>query len=482
MSVLSEFLHVVERFPDRTAIVDPLKTWTYIEVERSARRLASAVQIQASSDKVGILLPTSGEFVYAYFACMIAGKVPVPINFLLDPHQLEHIRGDAGLDLIITCKPFEQKAEAMGGEIEVLEELDVPSLPEMNDQPVWEDSDLATILYTSGTTGLPKGVMLTHGNFTSNVSACRLLIGFSTEDTTIGFLPLFHSFGLTATFLVPLLTGAKAVFLDRFHPGTAGEWIEREKVTILFAIPSMYRFFVLAAQKMENDFSSLRLCASGGEPLEDSLAEAFEQTFDFPLSNAYGLTETSPVVAINLPHAPKPGSIGPPISGQEVRIVGEDGKSVPPGQDGELWLKGPNIMAGYLNLEEETRAVLDEDGWFRTGDQARQDEDGYLYITGRIKELIKSSGEYIVPYEIEQVIGTHPAVFEVAVIGIPDESRGEVPKAFVSLKEGTDSSPDEIQALCRKELARFKVPREIEIREQLPHGPTGKVLKRLLKE
>jgi long-chain acyl-CoA synthetase len=483
MSVLSEFLRVAERHSDRPAVVDSTGEWSYGELAGTARRLASVLSRATDSPRVGIMLPTCRAFPAAFLACELAGKVPVPMNFLLEAAPLQHIVKDAALDTVVATGTFEPKAQALGPlKVLLFEKLDLAAAPPMDGCPDWGDHDLATILYTSGTTGMPKGVMLTHRNFTSNVASCRKVIAFTEKDVMIGLLPLFHSFGLTASFLLPCLSGSKAVFLEKFHPGRAAELIERQGVTVLFAIPSMYRFLVRAMESRPFNFRSLRFCISGGEPLEDSLIDAFRKVFGMPLLNGYGLTETSPVVAINRPDNPRRGSIGLPMPDQEAQVVDEAGRVLPVACEGELWLRGPNIMKGYYNLPKETAAVLTDDGWFKTGDMARIDEDGTITITGRKKELIKSSGEFIAPFEIETVIAEHPAVYEVAVIGIPDPSRGEAPKAFVVLRPGASCTEQAIIDHCRSRLAKFKLPKQVEFRSELPHGPTGKVLKRKLKE
>ena len=483
MSILQRFLQVTAEHPDRPAFADSSGEWSYGELEGTSRRLASLLQEATASPRVGILLPTCRLFPAAYLACQFAGKVPVPINFLLEAAQLQHIRRDAELDTVVTCEVFRDKAGEIGAEqLLFFEQLELASRQPIQGCHEWADEDLATILYTSGTTGVPKGVMLTHGNFTSDVAACQEVIDFGEADVMIGLLPLFHSFGITAAFLLPMLSGSKTVFLEKFHPGRAAELIERHGVTVLFAISSMHRFFVRALKNRPLNLSSLRFCISGGEPLEDSLVDAFEEAFGLPLLNGYGLTETSPVVAINRPDDPRRGSIGPPLPGQEVQVVDEDGKVLPPGEDGELWIRGPNVMKGYFNLPDETDQVLTPDGWFKTGDMATLDPDNYIYITGRKKDLIKSSGEYLSPFEIETVIALHPAVYEVAVIGISDSSRGEAPKAYVALKPDAECSERELLNHCREKLAKFKMPKEVEFREELPHGPTGKVLKRILRE
>ncbi|MBI2194496.1 MAG: AMP-binding protein [Planctomycetes bacterium] len=481
MSVLSDFLHVAAHRPHKVAVADERGQLTFAELERGVRRLAAFLRAHTARPHVGLLLPTGASFPIAFLACQAAGKVPVPMNFLLEKTQLEHVVRDAGLGTVITDAALRSKARGLGAGLLVWEEMDLDASRPMGDAASWKDGDLAAILYTSGTIGPPKGVMLTHRNFTSNVKACVAVAGVTDRDVLIGFLPLFHSFGLTATFLLPLLNGAKAVFLEKFNPGRTAESIEEHGVTILFAIPSMYRFFVRAVEKRDNRFGSLRLCISGGEPLEEALGEAFERALGLPLLNGYGLTETSPVVAINCPSSPRRGSIGPPLPGLEARIADERGRALPPGRDGELWVRGPNVMKGYLNLGPETAAVLDPDGWFHTGDLARTDPDGYLFITGRKKDLIRSSGEFVSPVEVERAMALHPAVFEVAVIGVPDASRGEVPKAFVALKPGESCSAEDLIELCRRHLAKFKIPKAVEFRAELPHGPTGKVLKRLLR-
>ena len=341
---------------------------------------------------------------------------------------------------------------------------------------------MATLLYTSGTSGPPKGVMLTHRNLVTNVESAKQMADYTPGDVSLGMLPLFHAFGLTCTMLLPLLAGARAEYLPKFAPGAALHLIRERGITCIFAVPSMYRFIVQAAMATGSAplETSLRFCVSGGEALSLDVADGFQKAFGQPLMEGYGLTETSPVVSLNPPNAIKPGSVGVGLSWAALRIADERGEPLPPGKQGELWIRGDCVMAGYRNRPRETQQAI-RDGWLSTGDIAMLDADGYLWITGRAKEMIISAGENISPGEIECVLNAHPAVAESAVVPARDPLRGEVPEAYVVLKPGAQATEAELIEHCRTRLARIKVPRKVNFRNELPHTLTGKILKRELR-
>jgi len=478
MDLVDFFLDTCRNNPDATAAVDEGGELTYGDYGRKARRLATLVWLKTRWRNVGIMLPTCKEFGIAYFASLIAGRTPVPLNFLLSRSDLEFIVRDAALDLILTVRFFEKTVEGLAKKVVFLEDLQGRRGLPLPWRKRWKPGDIATILYTSGTTAQPKGVMLTHRNFVSNLESCIKHVYFDSRDIILGVLPMFHSFALTTSLLLPVRIGVKAVYMRRFSAAPALKAIAEHKVTAMLAIPSIYRVLVRAAQQGDYDTSSLRLCVAGGEPLAPELSASFRETFNLPLLEGYGLTETSPVVCVNQPDAYKPGTAGRPLPGVEVKVVDDEGKELPRGSAGELWIRGESVMKGYYNQPELTAEVLTRDGWFKSGDLAVISEDGFVSITGRKKELIISSGENISPGEIEAVIAEHPKVFEVAVVPAPDPVRGEVPKAVVALNKGESCTEDEIKEFCSGKLPRYKIPRYVEFRPELPHGPTGKVLKR----
>ena len=313
--------------------------------------------------------------------------------------------------------------------------------------------------------------MLSHRNFLSNLEGCVRAFNFTERDILLGVLPLFHTYALTTTLILPVNVGATMVYLARFSGPKVLELIEKYKITSLFAIPSMYRVLLRTTESVKHDLSTLRLCTSGGEPLPGDVLEAFNKTFPVPLTEGYGLTESTAIVSVNLPEKCKPGSIGPPLSNLEVKILNDDGQKLPLNKEGEICVKGPNVMKGYYKLPKETAETITPDGWLKTGDYGKLDDEGFLWITGRKKELIIISGENVSPNEIEQVISGHEKVFEVAVIGVPDKLRGETPKAFIALRESATCTEEEIKNYCMQRLPHYKVPKYYEFLKELPHGP-----------
>ena len=485
-SLTQRFLDVAARRADKTAVVDPTTSLTYGALAASARAAAGAVAAATARPFVGIAMPSCAAFPAAYFCVLLAGKTPVPLNFLQEPATLAAIVADASLDTVLTVAALAEPLRKLVPAVICCENIRPdapPALAAPADAAVPADCDVATLLYTSGTAGAPKGVMLTHRNLLANVDSSVLTADYTEDDVSLGLLPLFHAFGITCTMLLPLLNGAKAVFLPRFSPAAALAQMQDGGVTCIFAVPSIYRLLVQAAAAQTDgpDVRRLRFCVSGGEALGREVAEGFARAFGRPLMEGYGLTEASPVVSLNPPDAVRAGTVGRPLSWAEVRIAAPDGRPLPAGSEGELLLRGDCVMKGYLNRPDETLRAIDADGWLHTGDMARVDAAGYLSITGRIKEMIISAGENIAPGEIETVLNGHPAVLESAVVGRPDASRGEVPHACVVLRPGARASEAELIDYCRSRLARLKVPRGVEFRPELPHTLTGKILKRAIR-
>ncbi|MHC4092577.1 MAG: class I adenylate-forming enzyme family protein, partial [Planctomycetota bacterium] len=343
----------------------------------------------------------------------------------------------------------------------------------------------AVILYTSGTSAAPKGVELTYQNLYRNCEACIEAARMDRKQTFLNILPPFHVFGLTANVLVPVVLGASVYAIPRFQPAAALKAISEQRISIVMVIPSMYAAMLRTKSISDDALTSIHLAISGGEPLPESLAQGFEKRFGVKLHQGYGLTETSPVVSLCASHAYRDGSVGRVIPGFECRIADDQGRALPAGQDGEIQVRGPCVMKGYYRRPQETAAVIEAAGWFRTGDIGQLDEDGYLFVTGRKKEMMIVGGENVFPGEIEYVLTEHRAVAEAAVIGVADTSRGEVPVAFVTLSADARGEPvgeQELRNFARRRLAGYKVPRRIRIADDLPRGPTGKVLKRKLAE
>jgi long-chain acyl-CoA synthetase len=335
------------------------------------------------------------------------------------------------------------------------------------------------LLYTSGTTGQPKGAELTHANMITNAAtSAETLVELNPEDVVMGCLPLFHCFGLTVGLNAAVLKGACLTLVPRFDAAKALEVVGRDKVTVFEGVPTMYAGMLNAPDASSYDMSSLRSCVSGGSAMPVEVMKSFEKTFDCIVLEGYGLSETSPVASFNQPGMErKAGSIGVPVRGVEMKLVDDDGKDVDEGEVGEIAIRGENVMKGYWGRDDATKEAI-PDGWFLSGDMAKQDEDGYFFIVDRKKDLIIRGGYNVYPREVEEALYEHEGVAEVAVIGIPDDSLGEEVGAAVALKDGSDADEEELQAFAKERLAAYKYPRAVWIVDELPKGPTGKILRR----
>jgi long-chain acyl-CoA synthetase len=377
-------------------------------------------------------------------------------------------------------------ARLAGTPLKIVDLTQLPPAPEGLAPPKFPApaaNDMAVLMYTSGTSGLPKGVILTYNNLQSDVDAAIAHAGLKHEHRFLGVIPLFHAFGMTAMMLAPIQLGATVVYLARFNPLAALEAIRTHAISLMFGVPSMYAAIAHLKNTAIDDFKSIYAIISGGEPLSPALRELFMQRFGVRIYEGFGLTETSPVIALNVPQSFREGSVGKLVPGAEARIVDDHRKPLPAGETGDIWLRGPMVMKGYYNLPDATAEALTPDGFFKTGDLGKLDEDGFLYITGRRKEMIIIAGEKAYPREIEDVLMRHPDVTEAAVIGRKDPSRGEVVVAFVIPRAGARIEPSALRDFCRAQgLAQWKCPREVNVVEDLPRSPTGKVLKRVLAE
>jgi long-chain acyl-CoA synthetase len=471
--------------PQDLAMTDDFGQWSYQQVASMSAGLGMYLAMQTERPHVGILLPPSAGFAASFYGTLLAGKSIVPINYLLGDREIAHVIQDSGIDTVITIPQLAGRLKDMPLKVIDLQQLAAMVPPGASFTPKFpspKTDDLAVLMYTSGTSGLPKGVMLTYGNLQSDVDAAIEHANLQTTHVFLGVIPLFHAFGLTAMMLAPVQLKAPVVYMARFSPVGALQAIRKHNASIMFGVPAMYAAILRLDSAQPDDFKHFFAVISGGEPLPSTVRESFEHRFGKRILEGYGLTETSPVVTLNTPSASKPGSVGKAVPGADVRIVDDDGKPLGRETNGEVWLKGPMIMKGYYNLPRETADVLTADGYFKTGDLGKIDSEGFLYITGRKKELIISAGEKIVPREVEEILARHPKVADVAVVGKKDPSRGEVVFAFVVPKEPTLKS-DELRSFCRDQgLVQFKIPREISFVPELPRSPTGKVLKRQLAE
>jgi long-chain acyl-CoA synthetase len=477
------FAHAREH-PQDVAVTDDTGQYNYQQLAAMAGGLGMYLSSQTSRPHVGLLLPPGAGYVASFYGTLLAGKSVVPLNYLLGEREIGHVIQDSGISTVVTIPQLAGRVRDAALkliDLTQLAQLPVGVAPTKLPSPKLDD--LAVLMYTSGTSGLPKGVMLTYGNLQGDVDACIEYAGLLSKHTFLGVIPLFHSFGMTAMMLAPMQLGSPIVYLSRFSPMGALGAIRKHKVSIMFGVPSMFAALLRMESAAAEDFAPMYAIMSGGEPLPSLVRLGFEKRFGTTIYEGYGLTETSPVVALNTPAANRPGSVGRLVPGAEARIVDDDGNALGVGQEGEVWLRGPMIMKGYYNLPDETAKALTADGFFKTGDLGKLDAEGYLFITGRKKDLIIVAGEKVSGREVEEVILRHPAVAEVAVVGKKDSSRGEVVVAFVVGRPEMTVKGEEIRGFCRDQgLVQFKIPREVFVVGDLPRSPTGKVLKRVLVE
>jgi long-chain acyl-CoA synthetase len=479
-----------EENPDGIAVKLDDTEMSYALLEEGSARMAAILKDKGvgAGDRVGIMLPNVPYFPVVYYGVLRLGGVVVPMNPLLKGREVSFYLDDPDAGVLVAWHDFEEPAtkgaEEAGAELILVKPGEFEDLLGEVEEPlhVLEDrdpDDTAVILYTSGTTGKPKGAELTHANLYKNCTVAAENLGEITEDDRLlGALPLFHSFGQTCTLNGGIHARAMISMIPRFDPDKALEIIERDKITLFQGVPTMYNGMLHASNKDDADTSTLRVCMSGGSAMPEEVMRNFEKQFGCKVLEGYGLSETSPVASFNHPDKEnKAGSIGTPIEGVEMKLVDDDGNEVDDGEVGEIAIKGHNIMKGYWNREEATAESI-KDGWFFSGDMGKKDEDGYFFIVDRKKELIIRGGYNVYPREIEEVLYEHPAVQEAAVIGVPDDNLGEEVGAAVVLKEGEELSADELKKYVKEEVAAYKYPRQIWFLDELPKGPTGKILKR----
>jgi long-chain acyl-CoA synthetase len=478
----------VQRGPDNVALKLDDAELTYAQLDEASARMAGVLRARGISagDRVGVMLPNVPYFAVAYYGVLRAGGVVVPMNVLLKGREVAFYLSDPEARLLIAWHDFAEDAQAGAQEAGVecllvkpgeFEQLLGEADPVTEVEPR-DPQDTAVILYTSGTTGKPKGAELTHANLRRNVEVASALFQYSADDVVLGALPLFHSFGQTCAMNCATNVGATLTLLPRFEPGKALEIMQRDGVTVFLGVPTMYGAMLNHQGREGFDTSRLKVCGSGGAAMPVEVMRAFEEAFGCKVLEGYGLSETSPVASFNHPDRErKPGSIGTPIEGVEMKVVDDDGKEVPTGEVGEIVIRGHNVMKGYWKRPDATQESI-KDGWFHTGDMAKVDEDGYFFIVDRKKDLIIRGGYNVYPREIEEVLYEHPAVREAAVVAVPHEELGEEVGAAVALKEGQDVEADELKAYVKENVAAYKYPRKVWFVDELPKGPTGKILKR----
>jgi len=480
-----------ERHPEQVAVKLDDFELGYGPLEQAAMLVAGLLRKRgiAPGDRVALMLPNVPHFVVAYYGILRAGAIAVPLNVLNKRREIEYYLRDSGAKLIFVWRDFAVEAEAAAQEVGCECISVAPGEFEQTlfqTEPVTEiverdPSDTAVLLYTSGTTGTPKGAELTHSNLLRNCQASRELFDLGPGVVVLGSLPLFHSFGQTCAMNNCVLSAGMLTLLPRFEPVKALEIIERDKVAVFEGVPSMYGAILNVPDHERYDTSTLRCCASGGAPMPVELMRGFEEAFSCQILEGYGLSETSPVASFNHPDRErKPGSIGQPIAGVEMKVVDAADNEVAIGEIGEIVVRGHNVMKAYWQRPEATAEAM-RGGWFHTGDLARVDTDGYFFIVDRKKDMIIRNGFNVYPREIEELLYEHPAVREAAVIGIPHDEFGEEIAAAVSLREGATATPEELRNFVKDQLAAFKYPRVVWIVDELPKGPTGKILKREIK-
>ncbi|MCU0300641.1 MAG: long-chain fatty acid--CoA ligase [Candidatus Nanopelagicales bacterium] len=487
MNLASNLVRSAEANPGKAAIILDDTVVPYGMLAQGAARVAgwlASLGVQPG-DRVAVSLPNIPHMPIIYYGILWAGGVVVPVNPLYKSREFAYVLRDSDSRAFFAWDGVAEEAgkgaaEAGAEFISVVPTEFLGAV--MAHEPVAlverDDQDTAVVLYTSGTTGQPKGAELTHVNMASNAQLCVNMIRFDGDDVVFGGLPLFHSFGQTVGMNATVLAGGTITLVPRFEPTKALEVLQRDRCTVMLGVPTMYVALLQHPDRGSYDLSALRMCASGGASLPVEVLRGFEAAFGAMILEGYGLSETSPVASFNHPDkVRKPGSIGTPVEGCEMRLVDADWNDVPEGEVGEIAIKGTNVMKGYLGKPEATAEVMHGE-WFRTGDLARRDDDGYYFIVDRAKDMIIRGGFNVYPREIEEVLYEHPAVGTAAVLGVAHESLGEEIAAAITLKPGASATEDELRDFVKERVAPYKYPRVIWITTELPLTATGKILKR----
>ena len=491
------------RYRDKPALIAGARTVSYGELDLAARKLAGSFAALGivRGEHLALMMPNVPEFTIAYYACQLAGLVAVPINVMLKGEEVAYHLADSNAVALIVWHGLVEQAAPGFAEVKTCRELIVAgpyvtvevagatrldSLLERGEPalevPDTAADDTAVILYTSGTTGRPKGAELTHFNLFFNADMAARMHRIDESTVALAVLPLFHSFGQTVIQNGTLSRGGTLVILPRFDATAAFETMQPHRVTLFAGVPTMYFGLLHHPKAADYDLSSLRECISGGAPMPVEVMRRFDERYGTNILEGYGLSETSPVASLNQHDRPKkPGSIGRPLWGVEFRLVADDGRVIDePNVAGEIHIKGHNIMKGYWRRPDATAEAI-SGGWFKTGDVATRDEDGFYFIVDRKKDMIIRGGYNVYPREVEEILYRHAAVAEAAVIGVAHEALGEEVQAVVALKPGESASEAELVAFCQERLASFKYPRTVRFVDALPKGPTGKILKRALR-
>jgi long-chain acyl-CoA synthetase len=477
-------------YPDRVALKLDDAEVSYAVLDQASARAAGLLAAKGvgPGDRVGLMLPNVPYFPIAFFGILRLGAIVVPMNPLLKSREVAFYLSDPEARAVLAWHQLEEPARAgaeeAGAELVLIApgEFDqmLAGADPLDEVAERDGGDTAVILYTSGTTGTPKGAQLTHGNLRDTTEMAFRLFDPPEHPVTLGALPLFHVFGLIVGLAVTVRAGGTLTLLPRFDPAKALEIIQRDHVTTFLGVPTMYAALLHHPDREGADVSSLTLAVSGGAAMPVEILHGFEEAFaGATILEGYGLSESTAVATFNrIDRERKPGSIGIPNDEVELKLLDDEGNEVAEGEIGEIVMRGPHVMSGYWKRPDATAETLDEDGWLKTGDMARIDEDGYIFIVDRKKELIIRGGYNVYPRELEEVFYEHPAVREAAVVGVPDESLGEEVAAAVSLKPDAEVSADDLRAFVKERVAAYKYPRRVWFVEDLPKGPTGKILKR----
>ncbi|GGJ92064.1 long-chain-fatty-acid--CoA ligase [Lentibacillus kapialis] len=508
MNITEQLTVTARKNRRKTAYIFQDQEISYLELEGAVTKFASRLQQLGykKGDHIALVVGNSPYYIIGLYGALRMGAVVIPVNPLYTPHEMSYILRNGDVKAIITMDVLLEKFEPIADQLPDVQHYILcnsgtesahdksPLAAKMKsftqmveegslgfDDPGTTDEDTALILYTSGTTGKPKGAMLSHKNIYSNAKDVADYLTIGGEDRVIAALPMFHVFCLTVALNAPLMNGGTVLIMPKFSPQEVFRVARVHEATVFAGVPTMYNYLLQSAENSQDDFSGIRLCISGGSAMPVSLLKGFEEAFDVKVSEGYGLSESSPVTCFNpLDRPRKPGSIGTSILHVKNKVVDEFGEELPTGEVGELIVHGPNVMKGYYKLEEETATAL-KDGWLYTGDMARMDEEGYFYIVDRKKDMILVGGYNVYPREVEEVLYDHPGVAEAAVIGTPHPESGESVLAFIVTN---DSSLDKTTLLefCRAHLAKYKVPSKIEFMDELPKNTTGKILRKNLRE
>jgi fatty-acyl-CoA synthase len=484
--------------PGDTALVHEDTRFTYGEVSERVTRLAQALRGMGvrSRDRIAYLGVNHPAFVETMFACTNLGAIFVPLNTRLAAPELAYMIDDAAVRVLVWATEFEEVVSRILAEVSVpdlvvvggragesaqaYERLVTEASSEPLDVAVTHD-DVAMIMYTSGTTGTPKGVTLTHGNLAWNCFNVLIDVDVANDEVTLVSAPLFHTAALNQTFLPTFVKGGTSVLVSAFDPQRTLELISEHRITWMFGVPAMFQALTQAPGWADADLSTVRAVEAGGAPVPEELIRTF-QARGITFMQGYGMTEASPGVLFlrAADSLRKVGSAGTPCFFTDIQVVTLDGSPARPGEAGEILVQGPNLMRGYWNKPEETRRAITDVGWFRSGDVAVRDDEGYLFIVDRMKDMYISGGENVYPAEIENVLYEHPSVAECAVIGVPDERWGEVGRAFVVLRDGEEFSEQQMRDFLESRLARYKLPTSLVVVDTLPRNASGKLLKRRL--